>query len=207
MAAKTVLGPWTVIAFKFQPGPQPVLGNGWNAVQYLGRDETAMLGQTMIRTHARNFIRLVSMGRIDHSSRLYVASFLQSWKRYLAPGGRVVVEMFREGGNFIEHWEAVEQAYRQAVSTTDFNLEQINGLELEKGLSSGPTDVHAYIVSIKQTAEMIRPVDPARADDLMSTVALMQERLEIARKNKTVGHMVERLLGGNRRLFATFRLG
>lgn len=61
-------------------------------------------------------------------------------------------------------------------------------------------------MSIKQTAEIIRPVNLACANDLMSTIALMQERLEIARKNKTISYMVERLLSSNRRLFATFRL-
>ncbi|KAG9693656.1 hypothetical protein KCU95_g3196, partial [Aureobasidium melanogenum] len=209
--AKAILGRRVVVAVRSQPGSLTVLSNPLHSVQYLGRDHTAMISSEMARSgvESRGFHRIVCLGRPDLSGRSHLAMTLKEWKNYLAPGGRIVVEMFHDHGSPSEHWKVTEAAYRASTKSTGFELEQINGIERDEVFSTGPGDVYAYTMSLKQTAHLIRPLDRKRARHLIKRSQILQARLKLARQPQAIEDMVENLITARscNRLFATFRLG
>jgi hypothetical protein len=207
--AKAVLQHRTVVAVRSQPGSRNVLSNPTRSVQYLGRDHPALIIPTMKRGGALGFLRIVCLGRPDLSARVHLADSLKEWKTYLAPGGKVVVEMHRNPSSPAEHWKVTEAAYRESIKSTGFELEQINGIERDEIFSTGAVEIYTYALSLKQTAQLIRPQDERRAQQLIMRSRILFARLKTAKRTHRVEEMLEELVEANlgHRLFATLRLG
>ncbi|KAG9568549.1 hypothetical protein KCU71_g2695, partial [Aureobasidium melanogenum] len=206
--AKTILDDRLVVAVRSTLGTQTMLSDPCTSVQYIGRSFSEQIESVMARSNSRGFHRIVCLGRPDLSSTMTLAKSLKDWEKYLAPGGRIIVEMYRYLDCPTEHWKCTEARYRETVQETGFQIEQLNGVERDSSFLTGPIEIYTHALSIKNTARQISPLDNHRSQHLFEVANALQTKLKMSRQARSLESIIDDLLGGrDRRLFATLRLG
>ncbi|KAG9533480.1 hypothetical protein KCU93_g358, partial [Aureobasidium melanogenum] len=165
---------------------------------------------TIVRQPHDKFGRIVCLNRPDLTSTLTLAANLRVWAKWLQPGGRIVIQTFGKDLEVDEGWMERERRYRDAIAATEFEFEQINGVQREADFLTGRIELQAYILSIKRTAQMIRSVDSGRADMLVKSAKKLRRKLaQFARRRQTAAldMLLRRPNVCGRKLFITLRLG
>ncbi|KAG9521367.1 hypothetical protein KCV07_g3780, partial [Aureobasidium melanogenum] len=146
------------------------------SVIHLNQGSDDLLDTIVRQPHAK-FGRIICLNRPDLTGTSTLAASLRKWAQWLEPGGRIIIQAFDEGPGVKEGWLQRESRYREVVRTTDFNLEQINGVEREAEFLTGKAEIRAHVLAIKRTAQMIKPVDSERADHLDRTARKLRQVL------------------------------
>lgn len=152
---------------------------------------------------------LICVGRPHLTAATALARSLRIWSNSILPGGRVLVEMFRQNGETQgTQWSSVERRYQDAVNRAGFVIKSINGIDRDQDLPTTVIDLYASVLSLSRVVES--PEYRAWVtDEMKDDVTAYRKDLSTAATTKgkaVVDTILSDFLGQGCRLFAVLQM-